>query len=436
MSNDNDTNNETNVIDLSQKKKRSGKLTAIVGELEGVKKHLAVDEKDKPLATTANISVLLTMDQNLRNIFGYDEFAGSNMLMRAPPAAANCENTAPGPYPRVPTDSDMVAILVYIQRCWTPSARITEVRQAVEVAAQQNRYHKIREFLAEVEKQWDGVPRLDTWLLNAYGAEDSAYMRAVGAAQLIGAVRRIRKPGCKHDYMLILEGPQRIGKSTSIRLLFTDDYFTDNLPADLASRDAAFALSGAWGIEFQEVAHLIKNRSEVIKSFLSTQIDRYRAPYAASFCESRRQCVFFGTTNRADYLTDMTGGERFWPVECTKVDLDWLARNRLQIWAEAAVRETSGEKNWIEGEIRAEARVQQDQRMEAEDPWFSTISEYVSDMDIVNIAEMLESQLYLSKSVQNKMHSNRSANILKSLGFENKVVKDTENRPIRAWKRK
>ena len=80
---------------------------------------------------------------------------------------------------------------------------------AVNDTAQTNRHHPVKDYLAGL--QWDGVPRVDTWLINHGGAEDTKYVRAVSALPLLAAVRRIRQPGCKFDEMLVLEGKQGSG---------------------------------------------------------------------------------------------------------------------------------------------------------------------------------------------------------------------------------
>ncbi len=101
--------------------------------------------------------------------------------------------------------------------------------------AMANRRHPVREYLDGLE--WDGTPRLDTWLNVYAGAGDNAYTRAVGAITLIAAVRRVRRPGVKFDTMLVMEGPQGTGKSSLLATLAVNpDWFSDDLPLGTDSK--------------------------------------------------------------------------------------------------------------------------------------------------------------------------------------------------------
>ena len=169
---------------------------------------------------------------------------------------------------------------------------------------------------------WDGVERLDRWLSTYLGAEDTDYSRAVGSRWLISAVARIFQPGAKADCCLILEGPQGIRKSTALRTI-AGEYFTDEL-ADLGSKDAAMQTRGVWIIELSELDNLSHAEVARIKAFMSRTTDRFRPPYGMRLVESPRQCVFAGTVNHGTYLRDETGGRRFWPVVCGRIDVEGL----------------------------------------------------------------------------------------------------------------
>jgi putative DNA primase/helicase len=75
---------------------------------------------------------------------------------------------------------------------------------------------------------WDGRPRVDEWLIRYCGAKDTPLNRAIGRKVLVAAVRRVRVPGCKFDFILVLESKvQGIGKSTLLRILAGDENFSD-----------------------------------------------------------------------------------------------------------------------------------------------------------------------------------------------------------------
>jgi putative DNA primase/helicase len=284
-------------------------------------------------------------------------------------------------------------------------------------AAAKQAFHPVRDYLASL--QWDGVPRIGSWLADVFGAAIDPYHHAVGSKFLQAAVRRVRRPGCKFDNILVLEGPQDIGKSRACRILFGADWFTDNLPTDLSGRDISDALQGIWGVEFAEIEHLLRATPEAFKAFLSREVDRFRAPYGRQQVERPRQCVFIGTTNSDDYARDSTGNRRLWPVKCHgKVNTEYLRDNRDLLWAEAAATEPSANL-WLDDDaIADEARRQQNERRE-EDPWESGILKFlVTAGSAVLIPDILTNHLQLTKDRQDKRAQMRVAAILRRAGWK------------------
>lgn len=239
--------------------------------------------------------------------------------------------------------------------------------------ARTNSVHPVREYLDAL--CWDGVGRIDRWL-NAYaGAENTDYVRAVSAICLIAAVRRVRRPGCKFDEMLVLEGEQGGNKSSALGLLaVNDDWFSDDLPLDSDSKVLMERTAGRWLVELAELKGLRRGAVEHVKSMLSRRVDKARLAYGRMTTEQPRQCVFFGTTNDGKYLRDMTGNRRFWPVEVNRFDLALLRRDRDQLWAEAAAREADGESIRLPEKLWAAAGEQQEGR-EIGDPFYEILSE-------------------------------------------------------------
>ena len=189
-------------------------------------------------------------------------------------------------------------------------------------------FHPILDYLRGLEP-WDGTPRVETLLVDYLGAPDTAYVRAVTRKILCAAVRRLFEPGCKFDNILVISGPQGVGKSTLLSRLGMS-WFSDSLTlSDMNDKTAAEKLQGAWILEIGEMAGMKKADLEKVKAFLTRQDDKYRASYARRVTNHPRQCVFFGTTNEAGYLRDVTGNRRFWTVHVTGKsrwkpwDMDW-----------------------------------------------------------------------------------------------------------------
>jgi hypothetical protein len=225
-----------------------------------------------------------------------------------------------------------------------------------------NRFHPVRDWLDGLK--WDGVPRIDNWLRDYAGAEDTAFNRAVGRIFLIAGVRRVRQPGCKFDTMIVLESPQGKNKSSAARILAVrDEWFTDNLPLDANSKEVIEQLSGIWIAEFAELTGMGRRESRRVKSFLSRQIDRARPAYGRRSESVPRQFVAVGSSNDKEYLDD-DENRRYWPLRIIKFDLEKLKRDVPQLWAEAAHYESEGqvitlqEDLWtVAAEIQSERKI-------------------------------------------------------------------------------
>ena len=269
----------------------------------------------------------------------FDEFRQEIVVTRPLPWDAAGE-AAPRPW----TDGDDVRAAEWLQR---RELNVTPmiVSRSVGAVAREITVHPVRDYLGALT--WDGVPRIETWACRYLGAEDTAFNRSVGALWLISAVARIFRPGVKADHMLVLEGPQGARKSTALKILAGEDWFTDELP-DLGSKDAAMHMQGVWIIEIAELDAIGRAEVSRIKAFLTRTTDRFRPPYGRYTIEVPRQCVFAGTVNPDTYLRDETGNRRFWPVRCGTIDIDALARDRDQLWAEAVARFRAGAIWWLD----------------------------------------------------------------------------------------
>lgn len=248
----------------------------------------------------------------------------------------------------------------------------------VEDTARRDSFHPVLDYLDSLD--WDRVPRLDGWLSQYGGAEDTPYTRAVGSLMLVAAVRRVRSPGCKFDEMLVLEGEQGTNKSSALAIMSVrDDWFSDDLPLNADGKRVIESLAGRWILEAAELKGMRKGDVEHLKAFLSRNTDRARMSYDRLSTEVLRQCVIFGTTNSSQYLRDGTGNRRFWPIRIARFDLEALRRDRDQLWAEAAYREAQGEAIRLAPELWPLAASEQ-QKREVEDPYFLLLQEVLGNM--------------------------------------------------------
>jgi len=296
-------------------------------------------------------------------------------------------------------------------------------RDAVEQLCNQNSVDPVKEYLGSII--WDGKPRLDSWLSRYASADDTPYARAVGSIALIAAVRRVRSPGTKFDTILVLEGVQGSGKSTLIRTLASDAFFSDQDILALDHKSQMEAVEGVWLYELCELAGMKYGDVNKIKAFASRVADRARPAYGR-FSESRpRRAVFIGTTNDDSYLKDETGNRRFWPVRTGEIDLADLHEDRDQLWAEAAAREALNESIVLPRELWPIAAEEQMKRVEF-DGW-EVILEHVggdafSGREVIGSADLLTNVLGIARGQITHFHFKRLSKAMKQLGWQGPVT--------------
>ena len=273
-------------------------------------------------------------------------------------------------------DADDAALRFYLERIYGIASK-DKIFDAVNVVAGENKFHPVRDYLDGCT--WDGVPRVETLLIDYLGAEDNAYTRAVTRKALVAAVARVYRPGCKFDYMLTLRGRQGLGKSALIAKL-GGQWFSDTF-STMQGKEAYEQVMGVWIMEVGELAGMRKAEAETIKLYISKQTDRFRPAYGRRLQEFPRQCIFIGTTNETQFLRDTTGNRRFWVVDTPNIP----ARNMWDeltpavvrlIWAEAVELYKAGEELYLSRELEKVAREVQE-AYEEENPKAGIVADYL-----------------------------------------------------------
>jgi len=192
---------------------------------------------------------------------------------------------------------------------------------------------------------WDGVPRLETMLIDYCGAEDTPFVREVGSKWLVGAVARKLEPGCIVDYMLIPKGAQGIGKTSFFDVVFGQDQVATVLGSDKNHRDRQLLYHSGWLINFDELDAMDGGQKEHLKADCTAKKDSFRAPYGRGIEAYLRESIWGGTTNKAAPLGyDASGNRRSCVVEFHgMVKFASLERDRDQLFAEAVSKFRAGE---------------------------------------------------------------------------------------------
>ena len=311
-------------------------------------------------------------------------------------------------------------------------------REAANILCHENIFHPVRDYL--VGLKWDNIPSIGSWLHIYLGAENNELNQAIGRIMLVAAVRRIRQPGAKFDTIVVLEGPQGLGKSTALKILAGDENFSDQEVLTLDAKAQAEALEGKWIYELCDLEGLSRADTNKVKAFASRDTDRARPAYGRFREDKPRQNIFVGTTNDDKYLRDMTGNRRFWPVKTGVIDLEALARDREQLWAEAAYWEAKDISIILAQELWPAAAREQEERLET-DPWLDELIDLkggkVGVYERISTRSIFLNHLTMPVERQQTYHTKRLAQVMRKLGWEGpRLLKFEDGSTKRGYQRK
>lgn len=344
-----------------------------------------------------NIMVYLEHDENLKGLLTFDEFSDQIFKLRDSPAAGLRKGTW--------ADADDSLLRAYLDKEYDVVFSKDNVTDALVAVAQEKTINPMKERIESVE--WDGQKRAETFFIDYLGAENSHYTREVTRKWLAGAVARVYHPGVKFEIIPILEGPQGIGKSTTVRLL-APSYFNDSMKGMGKHKDDYQQLLGSWIIEIAELSAMRKTDIESIKNFTSGRSDYYRNSYGHFASWHPRKNVFIGTTNQTDYLKDATGERRFYPIRCginKAIKNPWKPDQNdvLQILAEVKTWVDNHEKLYFDHEMMLEAEGHQ-REAQAINPMKDAITDYLAMQVPTNWDNLTNSvkRSYFSKVMDNE----------------------------------
>lgn len=325
---------------------------------------LELDGKGKYLSSANNISLIFANDPALKGAFQENIFDDKKYVVRSLPWR---KIKKPEPIRNV----DYSGVRNYIESVYGISG-VMKIDDALNLEFQKYAFHPVKEYLDTLH--WDGIKRIDSLLVDYFGADDTIYSQEAIRKMLVGAVARVFNPGIKFDLVLTLVGTrQGTGKSTFIAKL-GQEWFSDSFHT-VSGKEAFEQLQGAWLIEMAELSGVRKSEVEAIKHFITKREDKYRPAYGRIVETYKRKCVFFATTNEKDFLRDPSGNRRFMPVDVHEsrrnkniLDKDELVGEEVnQVWAEAVALYQAGEPLYLSGDGEKLARKEQREHSQTDD---------------------------------------------------------------------
>lgn len=333
-------------------------------------KLLKKDARGNVISTSTNIYIILKHDPYLKDCFVYNSFENRDCAVKDLP----WRSVKPGG--DFLKDSDDAALRNYLDKNYNLTGQF-KIADAFRQLMIEHQVHPVLEYLKS--RTWDCVSRLDMLLIDFLGAEDNEYVRAVTRKAFVAAVARVYEPGIKYQTALTLVGPQGCGKSTLLAKM-GQQWFSDSL-GSIDNDKITEQLQGVWIMEIAELSGFKKADVDKVKHFVAKGIDRFRVAFGKRTEVFPRQCVFFPTTNKDDFLTDQTGNRRFWPVTVAvkpgkDIDKDLTPTIVNQLWAEAVDLYHRGETIYLSKSLEAMAAGIQEDHIE-KDPREERIARYL-----------------------------------------------------------
>lgn len=376
-------------------------------------------DKDLPIQSRKNCITVLGSDPELAGKIKYNTLSNmKNVVGVLPWNKSECM--------REWTNIDDEYLLYYMETYYKINSE-KRVLSALDIMADTNKFNPFVDMLNSVS--WDGMPRIEHLLTDYLGVKRSDYTGECMKLLMLGVISRAFSPGTKFDYILVLSGPQGIGKSSFfMKLCCNSDWYLENMKSIYDERKAAEKIQGKLIVEFNELMGM-KSGVEAVKAFTTALSDEYRGAYERRSEQRKRTCVFIGTTNEPQFLNDRSGNRRFLPLECGAepikkslfIDEDKLINEFKQAWAEAYEIYKSGKFSLV---LSAEMKEYVDKLQvdfEEDDPLVGQIQNFLDGYDDDYVCGLIIARAVLNNDAPDMKTSKTISNIM--------------NHKIKGWKK-
>lgn len=355
---------------------------------------LQTNTKNEPLKTIPNFVRIFELDNNLKDLVQFNELSGSAENARTSKVWNECDDSL---------------VKAYIEQVY--QIRNNECYyDAFNIISHKRTYNPIKKLL-ETNK-WDGKEHIKYILQKYLNCKDDDYTREVARLIFTGGIARLYDNGCKFDFMPIFKGKQGSGKSSFIRWLALKDVWFKEV-SDIDGQEGREAVEGAWICEISELLALTKAKEvEAVKSYITRQNDSYRKPYERRVTDNPRKCIFIGTTNKSQFLTDKTGNRRFLPIETNNDGYELFNKEQeckqeiLQCWLEAKHYFDTNNYSLVANKEILET-IQKEQQDCLEDDWrVGVIEKYIKDKKQTCVKDIWDNAFNFKEKLITKKDSN------------------------------
>jgi predicted P-loop ATPase len=368
-----------------------------------------------PAPTLANAKALIERPDLLRLRVAYDAFRDMTVVARP-----DHENGAWKPF----ADTDYFRFACAYESLGVRLGRET-VRDAVKWAAEENTYDSALQWATGLV--WDGMPRIETFLIRYLGCADTPYHRAVARYLWTALAGRCISPGCQADMVPVFISRQGTGKTTLVESLAPTPEMFAEISLEHRDVDLARKLRGKLVAELSELRGLAGKDAEAIRAWLTSKAEEWIPKYQEYATVYQRRFIVVGTTNTEEFLADDTGERRWLPVRVGATDREAIRRDCEQLWAEGLVEYRARGVQWQDAEVLAQ---QVHAEHKVRDPWEPVIAAWLDQGPMdgaggvprslapVRLVDVLVSAVGLNVKEITRTQELRVARVLRHLGYE------------------